>query len=54
MLSIEKKNEKKKNYCSQAFLKECTYIEKKVVWYIYDNLSDFTYSSDESDEGFFL
>ena len=28
---------------------ECKYIEKKVVRHIYDNLSDFSYSSDESD-----
>ena len=31
------------------FLKECKYIEKKVVMHINDNLSDFSYS-DESDE----
>ena len=37
------------NYYSQVFLKECKYIEKKVVGHINDNLSDFSYS-DESDE----
>ena len=31
-------------------LKECKYIEKKVVRYIHDNLSNFSYSSDDSDE----
>ena len=31
------------------FLKECKYIEKNVVRYINDNLSDFSYSG-ESDE----
>ena len=31
------------------FLKECKCIEKKVVRHIHDNLSDFSYSSDESD-----
>ena len=33
-----------------VFLKECNYIEKKVVRHINDNLSDFSSSSDESDE----
>ena len=38
------------NYYLQVFLKECKYIEKKIVRHIHDNLSDFSYSSDESDE----
>ena len=37
------------NYYLQVFLKECKYIEKKVVGHIHDNLRDFP-SSDESDE----
>ena len=40
----------KKNYYLQVFLKECKYIEKKVVRNIHDHLSDFCYSSDESDK----
>ena len=44
--SALKKNE---NYYPQVFLKECKYIEKKVIRHINDNLSDFS-SSDESDE----
>ena len=32
------------------FIKECKYIEKKVIKHIHDNLSDFSCSSDESDE----
>ena len=36
------------NYYWQVFLKEREYIQKKVIWHIDDNLSDF--SSDESDE----
>ena len=32
---------KDENYYPQVFLKECKYIEKKVVRYIHDNLSDF-------------
>ena len=32
------------------FFKEYKYIEKKVVRHIYDNVSNFSDSSDESDE----
>ena len=32
---------KDENYYLQVFLKECKYIEKKVIRYINDNLSDF-------------
>ena len=39
------------NCYSQVFLKECKYIEKKVIRYINDNLGDFS-SSIESDEVF--
>ena len=39
---------KNENYYPQVFLKECKYIEKKVIRHINDNLSDFSYS-DESD-----
>ena len=41
---------KDENYYLQVFLKDCKYIEKKVVRHIYDNLSDFSDASDESDE----
>ena len=44
--SALKKDEK---YYLQVFLKECKYIEKKVIRHINDYLSDFS-SSDESDE----
>ena len=40
---------KKYNYYPQVFLKECKYIEKKVVRHISDNLNDLS-SFDESDE----
>ena len=33
----------------EAFLKECKYIEKKVIWHINNNLSDFS-SDDDSDD----
>ena len=35
-------------------LKECKYIEKKVVKHIHDSLKDFSYSSDESDKYWML
>ena len=37
-------------YYLQVFLKDCKYIEKKVVRQIHDSLSGFCYSSDESVE----
>ena len=40
---------KDKNYYPEVFLKECKYIEKKVIRHINDNLSDFS-SDDDSDE----
>ena len=36
------------------FLKECKYIEKKVVRGIHDSLGDFSYSCDESNERYFF
>ena len=41
---------KDENYYLQVFLKECKYIEKKVVKHIHDNLSNFSSDDDESDE----
>ena len=38
----------------QVSLKECKYIEKKVVRHIHENLNDFSYSSDESDKEYIL
>ena len=44
------------NYYPQVFLKECKYIEKKVIRHINDDLSDcFSCDySDDSDEEWFL
>ena len=36
--------------CSQVFLKECIYIEKKVVRHIISDLESFSDDSDNSDE----
>ena len=48
-MSNFKEFKKDYNYYTQVFLKECKYIEKKVITHINNNLSDFC-SSDESDE----
>ena len=50
VISLDSALKKDDNYYPQVFLKECKYIEKKVVRHIHDNLSDFSYSSDELDE----
>ena len=50
VISLDSALKEDDNYYLQVLLKECKYIEKKVVRHIHDNLSDFSYSSDESDE----
>ena len=50
LLRLDSALKKDENYYPQVFLKECKYVEKKVVRHINDNLSDFSYS-DEIDEG---
>ena len=47
VISLDSAVKKDRNYYSQVFLKECKYIEKKIIRHINDNLSDF-YSCDES------
>ena len=49
IISLDSALKKDETYCPQVFLKACKYIEKRVVRYINNNLSDFSYS-DESDE----
>ena len=50
VISLESALKKDDNYYPQVLLKECKYIEKNVVRHIHDNLSVFSYSSDESDK----
>ena len=50
VISLDSALKKDDNYYLQVFLNECKYIEKKVVRHIHDHLSDFCYSSDESDK----
>ena len=49
VVSLDSPLKKDDSYYPQVVLKECRYIEKKVIWHINDNLNDFS-SSDESDE----
>ena len=47
VISLDSALKKDENYYLQVFLKECKYIEKKVIRHINDKLSDFS-SSDYS------
>ena len=49
VISLDSALKKNENYYPQVFLKECKYIEKKIISHINDNLSDF-FSSDFSDD----
>ena len=49
VISLDSVLKKDNNYYPQVFLKECKYIDKKVIRHINDYLSDFS-SSNESDE----
>ena len=49
IISLDSAIKKDDSYYLQVFLKECEYIEIKVITHINYNLSDFS-SSDESDE----
>ena len=49
VITLDSALKKDDNHYPQVFLKECKYVEKKVVRHIHDNLSNFS-SDDESDE----
>ena len=49
VISLDSALKKDDNYYPRVFLKECKYIEKKVLGQINGSLSDFSYS-DGSDE----
>ena len=50
IISLDSALKRDENYHLKVFLKECKYIEKKVIRYINDNLSDFSSDDDESDK----
>ena len=43
VISLDSALKRDENYHPQVFLKECKYIEKKVIRHINDKLSDFSY-----------
>ena len=47
VISLDSAFKEDENYCLQVFLKECKYIEKKVIRNINRNLSDFSSSDEE-------
>ena len=47
--SLDSAHKKDGNYYLQVFLKECKYIDKKVIRHFNDNLNDWS-CSDESDD----
>ena len=49
VITLDSALKKDDNHYPKVFLKECKYVEKKVVRHIHDNLSNFS-SDDESDE----
>ena len=50
VISLDSAFEKDKNYYPHVFLKGCKYIEKQVITHINDNLSNSSYSDDDSDD----
>ena len=50
VISLDSALKKDDSYYLQVFLKVCKYIGRNVARRIHDNLSDYSYSSDESDE----
>ena len=48
--SLDSAPKKDGNFYLQVFLKECKYIEKKLVWHINDNLIDVSYSDESNEE----
>ena len=49
VISLDSTLKKNGNYNPEMFLTECKCIQKKVIWHINDNLSDF-FSDDDSDD----
>ena len=50
VIALDSAVKKDDSYYLQILFKKCKYIEEKVIKHINDNLSYFSYSSDESDE----
>ena len=50
VISLDSAFKNNENYYQQVFLKECKYIEKKVIKHTNDNLSGFCYSGEPDEE----
>ena len=50
VISLDSVLKKDENYYSQVFLKECKYINKKVIRHIIDDKESSSDDSDDSDE----
>ena len=50
VISLDSALKKDKSYYPQVFLKECKYIERKVIRHITDDIESFSDDSDQSDE----
>ena len=50
VVNLDSAPKKDDNYYLQVFLKECKYIEKKVIRHINDNLSDLSFSDEHDKE----
>ena len=50
VISLDSALKKDHKYYPYVFLKECKYIEKKVIRHIIDDLESFSDDSDDSDE----
>ena len=50
VISLDSALKKSENYILRVFLKECKYIEKKVIRHTDDILSDLSYSEDSDEE----
>ena len=50
VISLDSALKKDENYYPQVFLKECKYIDKKVIRHIIDDLETSFDDSDDSDE----
>ena len=50
VITLDSAVKKYDSYYPEVFVKDCKYIEKNVVRHLHDILSDFSYSSNKSDE----
>ena len=54
VISLDSTLKEDRNYYTQVFLKECKYIEKKLIRHINGNLSNFSSFSESDEEWMFF